>query len=81
MKLSMFKKNRFIKNFCIFITEFSWKKYVMYHFKWQMGAIVTIPLMYILLDYLHINYWVSVLIFQFVGALVFYPVDKFIFKK
>lgn len=61
--------------------KFDWKKYLKYHLKWQLGIIVTGPLMYLFIDYLHFNYWSAVLSFQFVGALIFWPIDNFIFNR
>lgn len=37
--------------------------------------------MYLFIDLAHLPYWLAVILMQFIGALVFYPIDKFIFKK
>ena len=57
------------------------KKYLTYHAKWQLGIIVSWPCMYLFLDILGWSNLATVIGFQFVGAIIFYPIDKFIFKK
>lgn len=57
------------------------KKYLIYHLRWQSGFIISIPCMYFFKDYLELPSWLVVLIFQFIGALIFYPIDKYIFNK
>lgn len=61
--------------------KLDWKKYLSYHLKWQLGFIITVPLMYLFLDVLHINYLLSVFLFQLIGAFIFYPIDNSIFNK
>lgn len=68
------------KHFMI-MKNFDWKKYLNYHLKWQLGIIITAPLMYLFIDYCGMNYWLAVLSFQFVGAIIFYPIDTYIFNK
>ena len=57
------------------------KKFATYLLKWQAGSIVTIPLMFLLIDHWHLNYYLAVLIFNFIGAIIFYPIDLYIFKQ
>lgn len=57
------------------------KKYLLYHFRWQTGAIITIPAMYLFIDIMNLSTWIAVIFMQFVGAIVFYPIDQYIFKK
>jgi hypothetical protein len=56
------------------------KQYLTYHMKWQLGIIVSLPCMYLFQDVFHWPYWATIVGFQFVGALVFWPIDKFIFN-
>ena len=56
------------------------KKYLTYHAKWQLGIIVSWPCMYLFSDILGWSNLATVIGFQFVGALVFWPIDKFIFN-
>ena len=58
-----------------------YKQYIMYHLKWQIGIVVSLPCMYILHDVLHWNNFSTIVGFQFIGALLFWNVDKFIFKE
>jgi putative flippase GtrA len=61
--------------------KFNWKQYGVYHLKWQMGIVITWPLMYLFIDILHWNYLCSMIAFQLVGAVVFYPIDRWILSK
>lgn len=56
------------------------KSYIKYHIRWQMGFVIFSPCMY-LFNYWHIDTWVSIILMQFVGAIIFWPLDKYIFKK
>jgi len=65
---SFLMKNRFIK-------------YVVYHLRWQLSAIVMmIPLL--IFESLGIlnNQFFRLMILQFFGALIFWNIDKFIFS-
>jgi len=57
------------------------KKYLTYHAKWQLGIIVSLPCMYLFQDIFHWPHWATIIGFQFVGACIFWPIDKFIFRK
>ena len=57
------------------------KKYLTYHLKWQLGFFVAWPCMFLFQDFLGWPYWATVLGFQFIGAIIFWPIDKFIFRK
>lgn len=57
------------------------KQFGLYLLKWQLGTFVAVPCMYLFSDYFKLPYWASVILFNFVGALFFYPVDKFIFRN
>ena len=56
-------------------------KHVKYHLRWQAGFFVCFPCMWVFSDVLELPLWLAVVMFQFVGALIFYHVDKYIFKK
>ncbi len=58
-----------------------YKKQLLYFGKWQISAIVTVPLMYFFADYLGMNYLFTTICFNFIGACLFYPIDAAIFKK
>lgn len=57
------------------------RQYLMYHAKWQIGMIVSLPCMYIFRDILGWNNFFTIIGFQFIGALIFWPIDKYIFKN
>ena len=59
----------------------NWKRYLIYHLKWQLGAIVAIPSLYLFLDVLHLNYCLAIFLFQLIGAIIFYPIDKWILSR
>ncbi len=56
-------------------------RHLKYHARWQSGFIVCYPTMWLFSDYLELPLWLSIVLFQFVGASIFYHVDKYIFKK
>jgi len=58
-----------------------WKQYIQYHLKWQSGFFITWPVLMICTNYFHLPLWTSTIIFQFVGAIVFWYVDKWIFRQ
>jgi len=55
------------------------KRYLIYHIRWQISAWVMLPLMIILES--NFPLWANLMAGQFFGALVFWCVDKWIFKK
>lgn len=57
------------------------KPFLTYALKWQLGFIVTIPSLYFFIDYCHLNYVWATILMQIIGAVVFYPIDSYIFKK
>lgn len=57
------------------------KKYVAYHLRWQLGWFVFTPILYILIDYFKFPLWSSMIIAQFIGACIFWYVDRLIFKN
>jgi hypothetical protein len=55
-------------------------RYVLYHIKWQTGVVVSWPCMYLMHDVWGWNNFWTIIGFQFVGALIFWNIDKLIFK-
>jgi len=53
------------------------KQYLIYHFRWQVSAWVMLPFMLLLQAYFPL--WANLMIGQFIGALIFWFVDKRIF--
>lgn len=54
-------------------------KFFIYHLRWQMGFVL-LPIMYLLLDYFKFPYWLSLILFNFCGAFIYFPIDKYIFN-
>jgi len=61
--------------------KFNLKQFIVYHIRWQSGFIVSFPVMYICQQYYHMSLFWSVFSFQFVGACLFYFIDKLIFSE
>ncbi|MBK6447216.1 MAG: hypothetical protein IPO49_12270 [Bacteroidetes bacterium] len=59
----------------------SWKQYFQYHLKWQSGFFITWPVLMVCTNYLHFPLWLSTIVFQFIGAIVFWFIDKRIFRQ
>jgi len=53
------------------------KQYGIYHLRWQISALVMMPIMIFLEA--HLPLWGNLMVGQFVGALIFWEVDKRIF--
>lgn len=58
----------------------NWVKYIKYHLRWQSGILFTWPVMYLLKDVLHCSDVITIVAFQFVGAVIYWFIDKSIFK-
>jgi hypothetical protein len=57
------------------------KQFLIYALKWQLGIIVALPCTYLFQDVLGWSHFWNIVSFQFVGALVFWNIDKYIFTK
>ena len=55
------------------------KKYLLYHLRWQVSAILMFPVM-AFLQSLGLPLWVNLSLGQAFGAIVFWKIDKWIFK-
>jgi len=55
------------------------KKYLLYIIRWQLSTPILYVVIWLLTDYLN-AIWITV-IANFIGSLIFFWVDKFIFKK
>lgn len=54
------------------------RQYFLYHIRWQISAWVMMPIMYLLTE---LPIWQSFCVSQFFGAIIFWQVDKWIFKE
>lgn len=53
------------------------KQFILYLLKWELGTLIMSPTIYLLSDTGPV---LSVIVGNFIGALVFYPIDKKIFS-
>jgi hypothetical protein len=53
-------------------------RYLVYHLRWQVSAVVMMPVLY-LLDHLSLALWLSLMLSQCFGAFIFWYIDSFIF--
>jgi len=61
--------------------KFNWKKYGIYHLRWQSGFLLNFLIFYICINLLQYPTWLAVIIFQFFGAVIYWYIDKYIFNK
>ena len=59
----------------------NFKIYLIYHLKWQIGIVISWPCMWLLHDVCGWNNFYTIVGFQFIGACVFWYVDKRIFQN
>jgi len=55
------------------------KRYIIYHIRWQLSAWLMLPIMTILESSLPL--WINLMIGQCFGAIIFWTIDKWIFKN
>ena len=55
------------------------KRYLEYHVRWQVSALVMMPVMYSI-DYVELPLWSNLMITQFIGAIIFWKIDKWLFE-
>lgn len=55
------------------------KRYAIYHLRWQISAWIMLPLMTLL--ELYVPLWFNLMIGQFFGAIIFWKLDKNIFRN
>ena len=55
-------------------------KYLLYHLRWQTGFIIQFPLTYLFIDIMQLPTWIYCILFAFIGACIYWYVDKAIFK-
>jgi hypothetical protein len=66
------------------ITKFknwNWKRVGVYHFKWQISFIILWPCLELSNNILHLSTLPALILSNFIGALLFYPIDLLIFNK
>ena len=53
---------------------------ILYYLRWLLSGIVMLPFLYLFQTYSNLNYYITLLILQMIGATIFYNIDKRIFK-
>ena len=54
------------------------RTYLIYHLRWQISALIMMPVMMFLEE--HLPLYANLMLGQFVGAVVFWGIDKRIFR-
>ena len=57
------------------------RKYALYHARWQLSSIVMMAPMYFFATMLELPIWIAFPIVHFIGAIIFWYVDKHIFTE
>ena len=57
------------------------KSYLMYHIRWQAGIVFSWPVLYLLQQVLHFGYFMTLISFSFLGAVFFWPIDRWILNR
>ena len=55
------------------------KRFLKYALRWQASSFILAPVLYYLAEPLGVTW--STIIANFIGACIFYPIDRLIFKK
>ncbi len=55
-----------------------WKRYSLYLGRWQLSTLILAPVAIILSSF---NPWIQIIIGNFIGGLIFFWIDRLIFKK
>jgi len=58
-----------------------YRQYFLYHAKWQASIVVSWPAIWFFKDYLGWSTFTTSIAFQFIGAVIFWYIDQWIFKK
>lgn len=62
-----------------YLKELKTKKFGIYFTRWQISALVMMPFMMVL-EYFGFPLWLNLMIGQAIGSLIFFEIDKWIFK-
>lgn len=62
-----------------FIKEYKTRLFTIYWLRWMLSAIVMLPFM-ILFEHLKIDLTMNLILGQTIGSLIFFKIDKMIFK-
>lgn len=56
------------------------KRFLQYALKWQLSTIITVPLLHLFVNVFGWGFLPATLVFNFVGACIFFPIDVWIFR-
>jgi hypothetical protein len=56
-------------------------KLIKYIFRWQLSTPILAVIPYLLINYNISNFWITAIISNLIGSLIFYKVDKVIFNN
>lgn len=59
--------------------EYKTSLFIIYWGRWMFSAIVMLPFM-LLFEYYHIQLWINLILGQTIGSIIFFKIDKRIFK-
>ncbi|WP_120945921.1 MULTISPECIES: hypothetical protein [Helicobacter] len=71
--MEFLKKLRFPK-------EYKSKLFLIYWLRWMLSAVVMLPFMHFF-EWLGTPLWINLFLGQTIGAIIFFKIDKFIFRK
>lgn len=72
---------KFIKHFVLdFFEEYYGALFIVYWFRWLLSAVVMLPFM-IVLEMVQIPLWLNLFIGQSIGSIIFFKIDKYIFRE
>jgi hypothetical protein len=57
------------------------KRFGFYMLRWQFGGIIIAPILWVLLEVLKLEYITAMVLMQFIGACIFFPIDMWIAKQ
>lgn len=57
------------------------KKLLKYIFRWQLSTPILATIPFVLMKYNISNFWIIAIISNFIGSLIFFKVDEYIFSK
>ena len=57
------------------------KRFGFYMLRWQFGGIILAPILWVLLEVISMEYIKAMIVLQFIGACIFFPIDMWIAKQ
>ncbi|WP_104640658.1 hypothetical protein [Helicobacter bizzozeronii] len=62
------------------LVEYKSRLFVIYWLRWMLSAVVMLPFM-LSFEWMHTPLWLNLFLGQTIGAIIFFKIDKFIFRK